>query len=65
MVGKQKINLEKVLACLDTVCPKCGWRIPPVEVQRIDFARVTCPGCGEKFVPNNSKAETEERHEGL
>lgn len=54
MVGKQKINLEKVRACLDTLCPKCGSRIPPAEVQRIDSTRVKCPACGEKFVPSKS-----------
>ena len=53
MVGKQKINLEKVRACLDTVCPKCGRRIPPAEVQRIDSTRVKCPACGSQFVPSN------------
>jgi hypothetical protein len=25
MPRKQKINLEKVAACLNTVCPKCGY----------------------------------------
>jgi ribosomal protein S27AE len=52
MPRKQKINMEKVLACQDTVCPKCGHRIPPAEVQRIDFTRVKCPACGEAFVPS-------------
>jgi hypothetical protein len=51
MPHKPKINLEKVRAALDTVCPKCGRRIPPAEVQRIDFTRVKCPACGEAFVP--------------
>jgi predicted RNA-binding Zn-ribbon protein involved in translation (DUF1610 family) len=50
MPRKQKINLDKVRACLDTVCTKCGHRIPPAEVQRIDFTRVKCPACGELFV---------------
>ncbi len=54
MVGKQKINLENVRACLDTVCPKCGRRITLAEVQRIDSTRVKCPACGEKFVPSKS-----------
>jgi len=50
MPRKQKIDLEKVRACLDTVCTRCGHRIPPAEVQRIDFTSVRCPACGETFV---------------
>jgi predicted RNA-binding Zn-ribbon protein involved in translation (DUF1610 family) len=49
---KPKIDLEKVRAALETVCAKCGYRIPPAEVQRIDFTRVKCPACGEAFVPS-------------
>jgi predicted RNA-binding Zn-ribbon protein involved in translation (DUF1610 family) len=52
MPRKPKINLEKVRAALDTLCPKCGKTIPPAEVQRIDFTRVKCPACGEAFVPS-------------
>jgi ribosomal protein S27AE len=50
MPRSKKIDLEKVLACMDTVCPKCGRRISPAELQRIDFTRVRCPACGEAFV---------------
>jgi len=50
MPRKQKIDLDKVRGCLDTVCTKCGHRIPPAEVQRIDFTSVKCPACGEAFV---------------
>jgi hypothetical protein len=59
-----KINLEKVLACQDTTCPKCGSRIPPAEVQRIDFTRVRCPACCEAFVPNNGGSGKEPRSSG-
>jgi hypothetical protein len=52
MPRKQKIDLDGVQACLDTICPKCGHRIPPAEVMRIDFNSVKCPACGEAFVPN-------------
>jgi predicted RNA-binding Zn-ribbon protein involved in translation (DUF1610 family) len=58
MPHKPKINLEKVRAALDTVCPKCRRRIPPAEVQRIDFTRVKCPACGEAFVPNKIAKES-------
>jgi ribosomal protein S27AE len=51
--GKQ-INLEKVLACLDAVCPKCHHVIPPAEIRRLDFDRMKCPACGEAFVPSRT-----------
>jgi len=50
MPRKQKIDLEKVRACLNTACPKCGHAIAPADVKRIDFTRVKCPACGEVFV---------------
>jgi predicted RNA-binding Zn-ribbon protein involved in translation (DUF1610 family) len=49
MVSRKKINLEKVLASLDTTCPKCKKVITPAEMQRIDFEKMKCPGCGELF----------------
>jgi Flp pilus assembly pilin Flp/ribosomal protein S27AE len=50
MPSSRKINLEKVLAALDTVCPKCGKVISPAEVRSIDFEHVECPACGEQFI---------------
>ena len=50
MPQSRKINLEKVLASLDTKCPKCGFTITPDLTKRIDFERIECPKCGEKFV---------------
>jgi hypothetical protein len=52
MASSRKINLEKVRASLDAVCPKCEKIIPPAEVRRIDFERIECPVCGERFVPH-------------
>jgi ribosomal protein S27AE len=40
MPQKQKINLEKVLASLNTVCPKCGCSITPDKIRRIDSERI-------------------------
>jgi DNA-directed RNA polymerase subunit RPC12/RpoP len=51
MPRSRKINLEKVQASLDAACPKCGRMIPPADVRRIDFDRIECPMCGERFVP--------------
>ena len=36
---------------IDAVCPKCGKAISPAEVQRIDFERIECSACGERFAP--------------
>jgi predicted RNA-binding Zn-ribbon protein involved in translation (DUF1610 family) len=51
MLRSKKIDLEKVLACVAAICPKCGHTITPAEVTRIDFDRMKCPACGETFVP--------------
>jgi predicted RNA-binding Zn-ribbon protein involved in translation (DUF1610 family) len=52
MPRSRKINLEKVRASLDALCPKCGKVITPAEVKRIDFEHIECPACGERFVPS-------------
>ena len=54
MPRKQKINLEKVLASLNTVCPKCECSITPDKIRRIDFERMICPECGERFKAGKS-----------
>jgi uncharacterized protein (UPF0212 family) len=46
---RQKIDLAVVRACLDTICPKCGQRITPNKIVRVDFERQKCPACGEVF----------------
>jgi ribosomal protein S27AE len=51
MPRSRKINLEKVRASLDTKCPKCGFTITPDLVKRVDFERLECPKCGERFRP--------------
>jgi ribosomal protein S27AE len=54
MPGKQKINREKVEAALNTLCPKCGYSITPAEIRRIDFDKMQCPKCGERFAATKS-----------
>ena len=54
MPRKQKIDRQRVMASLDTVCPKCGHSITPVEIRRVDFDHVECPACHEHFVPTAS-----------
>jgi predicted RNA-binding Zn-ribbon protein involved in translation (DUF1610 family) len=51
MPKKQKINLAKVMASLNTVCPKCGCSIPTEKRVRVDWERLQCPECGERLVP--------------
>jgi hypothetical protein len=55
MPRSRKLNLDKVRASLDAVCPKCGGLISPAEVRRIDFERIESPVCGEQFAPSASK----------
>jgi ribosomal protein S27AE len=52
MPRSRKINREKVMAALNKTCPKCGFVITPDQVKRVDFERIECPKCGEKFQPN-------------
>jgi ribosomal protein S27AE len=52
---KQKINLEKVMASLNTACPKCGCSITPDKIRRIDFQRIVCSECGERFIGERRK----------
>jgi ribosomal protein S27AE len=40
-----------VLASLNKTCAKCGFGITPALVKRVDFERIECPKCGEKFQP--------------
>jgi hypothetical protein len=49
MPRKEKIHLAKVLASLNTTCPKCSYSIPPAEIRRVDFEKMECPVCREKF----------------
>jgi hypothetical protein len=44
MPSSRKINLEKVRASLDAVCPKCSRVIPPTEVRRVNFERIESSG---------------------
>jgi len=49
--AKGKINMEAVLAALNTTCTECSYSIPPNEIMRIDFERMKCPKCGAVFDP--------------
>ncbi len=51
MPGSRKINREKVMASLDKTCPKCRFTITAALVKRVDFERIECLECGERFRP--------------
>jgi len=46
---RKKIELQKLLDSLHTICPKCGRVIEPRELRRVKFKLRICPGCGERF----------------
>jgi len=58
MPRARKINLAKVLASLDTICPKYEKIITPAEMQRIDFEKMKCPACGEQFAHGRERADS-------
>jgi len=56
MPSRKKIDLQKVLASLNTTCPKCGRVIEPQEIRRVNFEEMICPGCGEPFDAKKPRA---------
>jgi len=49
MPSRKKIDLQKVLASLNSTCPKCGHEITPAEIKRVSWDEIECPQCGERF----------------
>ena len=62
MPKKKKINLGKVLASLNTICPKCKYSIPSSERQHADTEHILCPKCGEHFAPVASPSSMVRTH---
>jgi predicted RNA-binding Zn-ribbon protein involved in translation (DUF1610 family) len=58
MPRSRKIDREKVMASLVTVCTKCGHRIEPADVQRVNFHEIKCPACGLRFDPKHAVRES-------
>jgi len=47
--SRKKIDMQKVLASLNTPCPKCGHEITPAEIKRVSWTEMECPKCGLRF----------------
>jgi hypothetical protein len=45
----RKIHWDKVLAGLNTTCPRCGRVIEPHEIVRVTFYDMVCPACKAIF----------------
>ena len=43
---RNKIDLGKIRASLNTVCPHCHISIVPEDQNRVDFNHMKCPHCG-------------------
>jgi transposase-like protein len=54
MPSRKKINLAKVLASLNTNCPKCQAVIEPAQIRRINFDEIQCPWCDAIFEPRKT-----------
>ena len=39
------------MASLNAICPKCGCSSTPDKIRCVDFERVACPECRERFIP--------------
>ncbi len=52
---RKKINLQKVLALLNTTCTLCGYSIRPGESLRLDSERMLCPNCKKPFKGESKK----------
>ena len=50
-----KIDLQKVLASLNTTCPKCCHQITPAEIKRVSRDEIECPKCGVQFDPQKPR----------
>ena len=57
MPKRGKFDIEKIRASLFTLCPNCGHKITPEEMQRLDSERMRCPVCDSIFVPHSKKSE--------
>jgi len=55
--NNKKIDLVKVLACLNPICPKCGPVIPSHEIRRSNFEEMICPDCGNRFGVKKPRSE--------
>jgi DNA-directed RNA polymerase subunit RPC12/RpoP len=51
MPARRKLDLEKIRASLNTVCPYCSASIPPEDQNRMDWEHMKCPHCGKDFIP--------------
>jgi predicted RNA-binding Zn-ribbon protein involved in translation (DUF1610 family) len=57
MPSRKEIDLQKVLACMNTKCPRCGHEIEPEEIRRGSSEEMECPACGSRFQPNKSPSD--------
>jgi hypothetical protein len=48
-VQSRKINLEKVIASLVTICVNCGYDIDPSEIKRVNSREMECQKCYTRF----------------
>jgi predicted RNA-binding Zn-ribbon protein involved in translation (DUF1610 family) len=54
MPARRKLELKKIRASLNTVCPHCNVSIPPEDQNRVDSEHMKCPSCGKALIPNPS-----------
>jgi ribosomal protein S27AE len=50
MPRRGKLDLERIRASLNTICPHCGHSITPAERMHVDTEHLQCPKCLKIFV---------------
>jgi hypothetical protein len=56
MPSRKRINLQRVLESLSTVCTQCQAVIEPYQIQRVDLEQIECPFCDALFKPKPEAA---------
>ena len=51
MSRRGRLDLAKIRASLNTLCPHCGHSITPEERTHVDTEHLECPLCKKRFIP--------------
>jgi len=61
MPSRKKIDLQKIRASLNLICPICQCEITPGQILRITFEEINCPHCDSIVKPQKKQAPADFR----